>query len=97
MNQQFYMLSENDIASLADQITTNILKVISSTKSPTINDFINIQETSELIGLAKSTIYGLVHRKKIPYYKVGKVLYFSREGILKWISDSQYNTKSDIK
>jgi excisionase family DNA binding protein len=97
MNQQFYMLSEEGIKVLAEQITENIKKTIFPSESSADDSYMNIEETAKLINLAKSSIYGLVHRKKIPYHKVGKKLYFSKESILQWINDGKHNIKSDIE
>lgn len=95
--QQFYMLSEEGIKVLAEQITENIKKAITPSESSTDDAYMSIDETAKLINLAKSSIYGLVHRKKIPFHKVGKKLYFSKESILQWINKGKNNTKSDIE
>lgn len=97
MNQQFYMLSEEGIKVLAEQITENIKKAISPSESSTDDVYLNIDETAKLINLAKSSIYGLVHQKKIPFHKVGKKLYFSKDAILQWIANGKHTTKSDIE
>ena len=64
MKQQFYMLSEEGIKVLAEQITENIKKAIAPSESSTDDAYMSIDETAKLINLAKSSIYGLVHRKK---------------------------------
>lgn len=97
MNQQFYMISDEGIKVLAEQITENIKKSITSSESSTDDAYLNIDETAKLINLAKSSVYGLVHQKKIPFHKVGKKLYFSKEAILQWIANGKQNTKSDIE
>lgn len=96
-NQQFYMLSEEGIKVLAEQITENIKKAIQPSESSTDETFMTIEETAQLINLAKSSVYGLVHQKKIPFNKVGKKLYFSKPEILQWINSGKQNTKSDIE
>lgn len=97
MNQQFYMLSEEGIKVLAEQITENIKKAINSSDSSADDTFMTIEETAKLINLAKSSVYGLVHQKKIPFNKVGKKLYFSKPAILQWINDGKHATKSEIE
>jgi excisionase family DNA binding protein len=96
-NKQFYMLSEEGIKVLAEQITENIKKAISPSESSADNAYMSIEETAKLINLAKSSIYGLVHRKKIPFHKVGKKLYFSKESVLEWIHNGKHNVNSDIQ
>lgn len=97
MNQKIYMLSEEGIKVLAEQITENLKKVITLSKSSADENYMSIDETAKLLNLAKSSIYGLVHRKKIPFHKVGKKLYFSKERILQWIDNGKQNTISDIE
>lgn len=97
MKQQIFMLSEEGIKILAEQITENIKKAITPTDSSSDNVYMTIDETAKLLNLAKSSVYGLVHQKKIPFHKVGKKLYFSKEAILQWIAKGKQNTKSDIE
>ena len=97
MNQQFYMLSEEGIKVLAEQITENIKKAINPSETSTNDAFMTIDETAKLIKLAKSSVYGLVHQKKIPFNKVGKKLYFSKSEIMQWINNGKHATKSEIE
>ncbi len=97
MNQQFYMISEEGIKVLAEQITENIKKAIAQPESSTDDAYMTIDETAKLINLAKSSVYGLVHQKKIPFHKVGKKLYFSKVSVLEWIKNGKHNTKSEIE
>ena len=103
MNRQFYMLSEDDIKELAEQITVNIqnklggtISSTSSSKAPT-DEFLNIEELTKLIGLTKPTIYGHVHRNTIPYIKKGKMLRFSKLDILHWLENGKNTSKSDLE
>ncbi|MBC7557295.1 MAG: hypothetical protein H7195_10080, partial [Chryseobacterium sp.] len=65
-NQQFYMLTEEGIKVLAEQITEGIKKAITPSDSSTDDAYMTIEETATFINLAKSSVYGLVHQKKIP-------------------------------
>ena len=97
MNQQFYMLSEEGIKSLTEQITENILKVINPSKTSDEDALISIDETVKIINLSKATIYGLTHRKEIPFHKRGKRLYFIKSEILQWIKSGKRETKSELE
>ncbi|MBC7493870.1 MAG: helix-turn-helix domain-containing protein, partial [Flavobacterium sp.] len=78
-------------------ITEGIKKAITPSDSSTDDAYMTIEETATFINLAKSSVYGLVHQKKIPVNKVGKKLYFSKLAILKWINDGKRATKSEIE
>ena len=54
--------------------------------------FLNIQETSEYLGIPKNTIYQYTSQRKIPFVKVGKQLIFDVEELKIWIS----SLKKDI-
>jgi len=95
-NKQFYMLSEEGIKVLAEQITENIRKAITPSNSSTEDVFINIDETAKLIDLAKPSVYGLVHQNKIPYHKKGKRLYFLKSEIMAWLKSGKHQTSNEI-
>jgi excisionase family DNA binding protein len=98
MNQQFFMLTEESISKLAEQITANISKQLQPTTSALSEDeFLNIEELSKLIGLTKPTIYGHVHRKTIPFIKKGKMLRFSKKSILNWLEEGKSQSKSALE
>ena len=50
-------------------------------------NFQNIHEISKMIDLAVPTIYGLVHRRKIPHIKRGKKLLFEKKLIMEWLAN----------
>lgn len=97
MNQQFFMLTEEGIKVLAERISENIKKTLNPSESFIDDDIMTIDETAKLIKLAKSSVYGLVHQKKIPFNKVGKKLYFSKAEILQWINNGKHATKSELE
>lgn len=49
--------------------------------------FLNIQEASELTGLAVGTIYNKTHREEIPHFCKNRRLYFVREDLIAWIKN----------
>ena len=58
---------------------------------------ITIQEASELTKLAVPTIYGLVHKRKIPSYRRGKRLYFLKSELLAWIKAGRRSTIQELR
>ena len=98
MNQKFSSLLDGLIKVLAEQITENIKNElqIQPQKVTQEDEFLNIDELSNLIGLTKPTIYGHVHRNTIPFIKKGKMLRFSKNDILNWLQDGKSKSKADI-
>ncbi len=98
MNQKFSSLLDGLIKVLAEQITENIKNElqIHPQKVTQEDEFLNIDELSQLIGLTKPTIYGHVHRNTVPFIKKGKMLRFSKIDILNWLQDGKSKSKADI-
>jgi excisionase family DNA binding protein len=94
--QQFYMLTEAGIKVLAEQITENIKKAIQPSESSADDVYMTLDETSKIINLTKSSIYGLVHKNKIPYHKKGK-LYFLKSEIIEWLKSGRHHNKQEIE
>ena len=47
---------------------------------------LNVQEVAKLIGVRPSTIYQWTSQEYIPHIKVGKLVRFDRNEILKWLN-----------
>lgn len=60
-------------------------------------DFMNIDQVSSFIDLAKPSVYGLVNKRKIPHFKSGKRLYFKKSDIVQWITSTKVSTKQEME
>lgn len=47
--------------------------------------YMTLAEVCELTGMARQTIYGLTHQRKIPFIKRNGKLLFNRAEIMAWI------------
>jgi excisionase family DNA binding protein len=47
--------------------------------------FMNIKEVSTYLGIKVSTIYAMVAGKKIPHYRVGRLIRFKRSDVNQWM------------
>jgi excisionase family DNA binding protein len=93
----FNVLFEELIRSISEKVSENIISSLNSSAIIEESTFLDISETAVLINLKVPTIYGLVHRNKIPYIKKGKKLYFVKEDILQWIKSGKQKTKSELE
>lgn len=59
-------------------------------------EIMNVEQVSNLIGLSKATIYGLTHKRKLPYYKARKRLYFKKSEIVNWMTSSKVKSLQEI-
>ncbi len=52
-------------------------------------DIVKVDEAAKIIGNKKGYIYELVHRNKIPYFKTGSRLRFSRRELEAWVKSGR--------
>ncbi|OMP30075.1 helix-turn-helix domain-containing protein [Mangrovimonas sp. DI 80] len=96
MKNQVFMLDEDGINYLVEQIAEK-LKLVSSTSSNVDEEeLLTVNEAAKLIKLSKSTIYGLVHKNEIPYCKKGKRLYFQKSELIDWIREGRRTPKEEL-
>ena len=62
---------------------------------------LNAQEIAEFIGVQQSTIYQWTHQGFIPHIKVGKLVRFREDDVMKWLSKmktgGRKNRKYDVR
>jgi len=96
MNNPLYILSEEGITVLAEKIWAKRphSKMNEMKQENEEETFIDIIKVAELLQLSKQTIYGLVNRKKIPFHKRGKKLYFLKKEIINWVTTGKEEEKT---
>lgn len=52
-----------------------------------------VELAEEITGLKQSTIYSLISQRRIPHFKRGKKVYFSREDLTAWLRSGERKTK----
>lgn len=91
-----------------DEITTRLQRIekclteiqkSSSTNQvdPEEENPVNIIEAANILKLAVPTLYGLVHKRQIPFYRRGGRLYFFRSQLLEYIKSGRRATMDEIK
>ena len=53
------------------------------------SEFMGIQKLSEYLEIKISTLYSLAAQKKIPHYKVGRLLRFKKSDIDAWMEENK--------
>lgn len=51
--------------------------------------FLGIKELAEYLGIPKGTLYVWTCYKKIPYFKIGRIVKFDLEEIEKWLKNKK--------
>ena len=60
-------------------------------------NFIPIEEAALMVNLAKNTLYGMVGRREIPFYKRGKKLYFKPAELREWIGSNKVQSREELE
>jgi len=61
------------------------------------DELMDISELGEYINYAKTSIYGLIQKRKLPFIKASGKLHFRKKDIDQWLNDSKRMTGKDIK
>ncbi len=59
-------------------------------------DLLTTHGACQLLNLAQSTLYKLVHLRAIPCMKRGNKLYFSKQELVRWVSQGRKSTKEEL-
>ena len=59
--------------------------------------FLNIKQASQLLNLARQTIYGLTSKNEIPFLKRGKKLYFKKSELEQWINEGKQKSITEFR
>ena len=59
-------------------------------------DLLTSSGACQLLNLAQSTLYKLVHLRAIPCMKRGNKLYFSKKELVRWVAEGRQATQADI-
>ena len=95
-NLVFTQLSVQEVRNLFREEIKKALNESHIIQGNQLPEYLTIQELSEMINLAVPSIYGMVHRKQIPYVKRGKKLIFEKSQIEEWIKNGRRKTKQEI-
>lgn len=96
-NMVFTQLSVQEVRNMLREEVHHALKEFgqNSVKDKTGDELLNIQEVAKMLNMAVPSIYGLVHRRKIPYIKRGKKLIFEKSQVEEWLKSGRQRTIYD--
>ena len=84
----------------------NLLQSIASTvivsETAVVSDkiwkqkLLSVTEAAEFLGIKKSTLYEWIIQKKVPHYKVGRLVKFRREDLEAWLKENGQEVKKSF-
>jgi predicted DNA-binding transcriptional regulator AlpA len=100
------MENENPFKTLVQQLTrieTLLLDINNAqnnkvpSKEKEEDEFMDINQAACFLKKAKQTVYGLIHRKKLPHMKKFGKLYFSKKELIGLIQNGRKKTIEELK
>jgi excisionase family DNA binding protein len=74
----------------------NIEKILYTKKYKDI-EFLDINEAANFLRLKKSTLYQLVFKRRIPYYKKTKILLFKKSDLIDWVEQKKVSSLVEVQ
>ena len=75
--------------------------ILSNQNSQSHSRLLNASEIADLLGVKKSTIYQWTHQGFIPHVKIGKLVRFKVDVVMKWLNnmetEGRKNRKYDVR
>jgi excisionase family DNA binding protein len=59
-------------------------------------EILTVNEAAEFLNLKPAYLYQLTSRRKIPFCRPGRKLYFSKSDLIKWVQDSRQSTIDEL-
>ena len=59
-------------------------------------EILTVNEAAEFLNLKPAYIYQLTSKRKIPFCRPGRKLYFSKPDLIKWVQDSRQSTIDEL-
>jgi len=95
-NRPMYSLSVEEYIELNQ-------KIFSAIKSPETEieknntEIMNIDQAAVYLKMAKQTVYSMISRRLLPYFKRGKRVFFRKNELLTWLERGRKFTKEEIQ
>jgi hypothetical protein len=85
----FTTLSTQELKELIETSIKSAIQVNPNTINKDDDTLLDVKEAANLIKYKETSIYGLVKRKKVPFFKVEGKLLFSKKQLLSWVSNQK--------
>jgi excisionase family DNA binding protein len=56
--------------------------------------FLNVEDVSKMLNIAKSTLYNYIRNNQIPHIKIGGIILFSKSDLLLWLDTKKVAEKA---
>jgi excisionase family DNA binding protein len=96
--ERIRLTSSGDVKNLLQSIASTVIV----SEKPVVSDkiwkqkLLSVTEAADFLGIKKSTLYEWIIQKKVPYYKVGRLVKFKREDLETWLKENGQQVKKSF-
>jgi len=94
-NRPMYSLSVEEYIQLNKEILSET-KLPEEESESHASEIMNIEEAAVYLKMAKQTVYSMISRRLLPYFKRGKRVFFRKAELLKWFEKGRKYTREEI-
>jgi excisionase family DNA binding protein len=94
--EKIIVTTHSELETLIQNTVRNIFKEQTTKPKESANEIFSLDQACQYLNLAKQTIYGFTSKRKIPFIKKGKKLYFKLCDLEKWLETGRKKSKSEI-
>jgi len=95
-NRPMYSLSVEEYIQLSREILQEFTTNDGGSKH-VAGEIMDVDEAAAYLKMAKQTVYSMVSRRLLPYFKRGKRVFFRKEELLSWLEKGRKYTKEEIQ
>lgn len=94
--EKIIVIPQSELENLIQDSVRKIFNEQTVKPKESANEVFSLEQACQYLNLAKQTIYGFTSKRKIPFIKKGKKLYFKLSDLEKWLETGRKKSKSEI-
>jgi excisionase family DNA binding protein len=94
---EIIVTSKSDLETIIQNAILKGLQLKSNQHQETNEKFLSLEQAAQFLQLAKQTLYGFTSKRKIPFIKKGKKLYFKETDLEKWLETGRKKSREEIE
>jgi excisionase family DNA binding protein len=94
--EKIIVTTQSELENLIQKSVRQIFNEQTARPKEAISEIFSLEQASQYLNLAKQTLYGFTSKRKIPFIKKGKKLYFKLCDLEKWLETGRKKSKSEI-
>jgi len=94
--EKIIVIPQSELENLIQNSVRKIFNEQTVKPKESVNEVFSLEQASQYLNLAKQTIYGFTSKRKIPFIKKGKKLYFKLCDLEQWLETGRKKSKSEI-